>query len=199
MFKLNFEKINFEKLGKLTLFLMRGNFIIKSLLIVAILYSILAMPMLLLDEETKQKYLCFFIIAIVVGGNSLTFFYIRGFKSKRDKAEMIIADNIITINVLGRKVLSTSFSNINIKFFHIFYGRYYGTNIRPALLIKFDDYAQNNLMIEIDLSMKNSLEWKNNFKTKRGTYHSTAVKINKDKFIELAEALNIINNLEILP
>ena len=100
MFKLNFEKINFEKLGKLTLFLMRGNFIIKSLLIVAILYSILAMPMLLLDEETKQKYLCFFIIAIVVGGNSLTFFYIRGFKSKRDKAEMIIADNIITINVL---------------------------------------------------------------------------------------------------
>ncbi len=199
MYKLNFEKINFEKLGKLTRFLMRGNFILKSVLIVAILYCILAIPMFFLDGEIKQKYLYFFIIAIVVGGNSLTFFYIRGFKAKRGKAEMIIADNIITINVLGRKVLSTSFSNINIEFFHISYGRYYSTNIRPALLIKFDDYAQYNLMLEIDLSVKNSPEWKNNFKTKRGTYHSTAIKINKDKFIELAEALNIINNLEILP
>ena len=108
---------------------------------------------------------------------------------------MIIADNIITISVLGRKILSTSFRNINIKLFHICYGRCYGQHMRPGLQIKFDDYVHHNCMIEIDRAMENNLEWKSNFKTKNGTYHSTAIKIDKDKFIELAEALNIKDNL----
>ena len=123
MFKLNFEKIDFEKLDKLTRFLMRGNFIFRAFLFIAIVYCILAIPMLFLDEETKQKYLYFFIFATVVSLYSSFYIYIRGFKSKRVKAEMIIADNIITISVLDRKILSTSFRNINIRFFHICYNR----------------------------------------------------------------------------
>ena len=154
--------------------------------------------MLLLDGETKQTYLYFFIFAIVVSLYSSFFIYIRGHKSKRSKAEMIIADNIITISVLGRKILSTSFRNINIKLFHICYGRCYGQHMRPGLQIKFDDYVHHNCMIEIDRAMENNLEWKSNFKTKNGTYHSTAIKIDKEKFSELAEALNLKDNLGVL-
>lgn len=198
MFKLNFEKIDFEKLDKLTRFLIRGNFILRSFLIVVILYCILAIPMLLLDEESKQKYLYFFIFAAVVCLFLPIFISIRGFKSKRSKAEMIIVDDIITISILGRKILSTPVENIKIKFFHICYNRCYGTGMRPALLIKFNDYAHHNFMIEIDISVENTLEWKDNFKTKKGTYHSTAIKINKEKFIELTEALNINDNLGVL-
>lgn len=199
MFKLNFEKINYEKLGKFTSFLMERD--LKTMAVSSTICSvILMMPAFLLDGVTIEKYFYIIIFLPFTIGGILVFLYIRGFKAKRDKAEIIITDNVIAITIFGYKVLSTPIEKIKVKFFHVAYGHQMAPVNSVAVQINFIDYAQHKIMIGVDKPKDNAtLKWKSSYKSRLAQLYSTKVaKISEDKFIELAEVLNIKENLEIL-